>query len=96
MLKKKNATDISGGWNGKTGNSWQRNEKKSCIWVVGVRTGYERGYRNTAEVCRDVIRKTKAKPRLARDMKINRKGFCCYVNGKSVKESTCLLAKWFE
>lgn len=39
-------------------------------------------------------RKTKAKPGLARDIKSNKKGFCCYINGKSGKESTRLLAKW--
>lgn len=70
--------------------------KKRCIQVVGVRTGYERGYRNTAETCRYVIRKTKAKPGLARDMKSNKKGFCCYISSKSGKESTCLLAEGVE
>ena len=39
-------------------------------------------------------RKTKAKPGLARDMKSNKKGFCCYINSKSGTEGTRLLAKW--
>lgn len=55
---------------------------KRCISMVGVRRGYDRDHIIiSAEVCRGVIRKTKAKLGF-------KKCFCCYVRSKSGKEIT--------